>query len=256
MDYVIAIRTYNREEIFGRFTLKVLLEHGLTHKMTVFVGSDIAAYRALYPELNYVQAPVGAHKAVEAICNYYPRDTPILFLDDDIHGYFEIDTSGNKISGDLNAAIEKGFSLGRAPFQFSSVTNRYWMKARPLVSKRYAGLVGYAFGALNEPELINTLYGGHTEESYRTVQYLKRGIIPNVLNHCALWTKGWGVTPGGFQSNGRKIEETKLETENVAAACEGWVSAPLFNDKHQFWQLRVLPSITLKKRIQGLTLEL
>ena len=93
-DFVVAVRTYQRAALFQRCTLQILRDQNLADRLTVFVGSDIAEYRALEPDLVYVQAPKGGHNAIRAICEHYPRGTPILFLDDDLESFWGGDQIG------------------------------------------------------------------------------------------------------------------------------------------------------------------
>jgi hypothetical protein len=246
----IAVRSYDRAAIFNTHTLKVIRAQGLTDALTVFVGSDIQPYRDMNPDLTYIQVPKGAHKATEGICAHYPRDFPIVFLDDDLKDYFECDPSGNAIPGDLRATIQRGFESGPI-FSFSHSTNRYWMKQRPAVTNRYGIVPSYAFGALNRPELIVVPYS-QGEEPYRTAQYLQRGIIPKMLQHAAFKITGWGKMSGGSQSSGDRTDTLGILTQ-AHSDVSGWTTAPYLHPKVNFYVIDLLPAATIKRKLRTLT---
>jgi hypothetical protein len=246
----IAVRSYQRAAIFHSHTLPILRKHGLTDVLTVFIGSDIQPYLDLDPDIRCIQVPKGAHKATEAICAHYPRDTPIVFMDDDLKDYFECDVSGNAIPGNLREAIQKGFESGPI-FSFAHSTNRYWMKQRPAITKRYGIVPSYAFGALNRPELLVVPYS-QGEEPYRTVQYLKRGIIPHMLQHCAFKITGWGKMSGGSQSSGDRTNTLDILTQAVSDI-SGWTTAPYLHPKVNFYVIDLLPPATIKRLLKAQT---
>jgi hypothetical protein len=247
--FSIGVRTYQRPDIFHSHTLRILREHNLTELLTVFVGSEIEPYRALDPDIQFFPVPKGGNAATAGICAHYPANHPIVFMDDDISEYFEIDASGTKLRGDLRASIERGFSHSEV-FMFSPVTNRYWMRMREPITKRYGIINGYAYGARNRPELIVSP-SANLDETWRSVQYLKRGIVPIVLNHCSMSTVGWGCTTGGMQSSGDRNEERTLAESNVISEeLRGWVKPARRHPTQPFWCMSLLPAATIKRKVR------
>lgn len=247
MDYVICVRTYQRPQIFNDKTLKMLRKRGLTSRLFVFVGSDIQPYRELNPDLVYVQCGVGGHKATEAICRHFPYGQPIMFMDDDLIDYRELDASGNFCDGDLNAAILEGFASGEI-FKFSHHANRFWMKGLKHRSLRYGAVIGDCYGAWNKPELLISPVA-HGDEVWRTAQYFDAGIIPYIFNRRVMLNKGWGMTEGGLQSSGDR-KDTKAICDFIYEHNKKWVKPPKWVEAVQMWNVELLSSVKIKKLLK------
>ena len=246
MDYVISVRTYDRPYTFHEKTLKMLRKRGLTSRLFVFVGSDIGPYRDLNPDIVYIQCPKGIHKAIEAMCSHFPYGQPIMFMDDDLTDFQELDASGNFCDGDLNAAILEGFASGEI-FKFSHHANRFWMKGLKHKAPRYGCVTGDCFGAWNKPELLNTPVG-HGEEIWRTCQYFDAGITPVIFNHRVMINKGWGVTDGGMKSSGDR-DDTKAICDVIYEHHKKWLLPPKYVEKVYMWNMSLLPAIKIKKML-------
>lgn len=246
-DYVVAVRTYKRAEMFQRSTLRLLREQGLADRLYVFVGSDIEEYRALEPELRYVSVPVGCANAVRGICEHFPRGQPIFFMDDDLEEWFWFDTSANAVRHDrLHEFITEGFT--HAPFTFKSMTNRYWMKNVKPFKPIYSNMTGGYFGAFNEPELITTTTG-HCEDLLRTVQYLKTKRIPWAWQHAGFKTK-YATNPGGLQASGERTD-TLAVCHTIYPEVSEWVHPVPEQQKCGLWFWRLLAPSTLKARLRA-----
>jgi len=247
-DYVITVRTYKRPELFQRATLRVLRDQGLLDRLYVFVGSDIAEYAALEPSLRYIQAPVGGHNAIRAICDYFPRGQPILFLDDDLEEFFQYDVLSDSFQHHgLHELVVSGFA--HAPFTFKSMTNRFWMKSLPSGRPSYSTMAGCYFGSYNEPELITT-DTAHCDDLLRTVAYLKRGRVPWAWQYAGFKTK-YAKNPGGLQESGDRTD-TLAVCHSIGPQLEGWVSG-IVQQACGFYAWKLLSAATLKKKIAKLT---
>jgi hypothetical protein len=250
MDYVIAVRTYKRPIMFSRFTLRVLRDQHVDDRLYVFVGSDIEEYRVFEPDLRYIQVPVGGANARKAICEYFPRGTPILFLDDDLETFFRYDPDTDSFKHDgLHDLIVQGFE--HAPFTFQSITNRLWLRgAKELFRPIYSTMAGSFFGAYNEPENILTPTS-HCDELSRTVNYLKEGRVPWSYIGAGFKTK-YAKNPGGLADSGDR-DDTRAICESLLPLVADWVQPDIFQQPCGLWAIKLLPAITLKKRLKALS---
>jgi hypothetical protein len=245
VDYVIAVRTYKRAELFQRATLRVLREQGLVDRLYVFVGSDISEYLTLEPDLRYLAAPVGGQHAIRAICDHFPRGTPIVFLDDDLEEWFWFDVSANTFHHDrLHEHLTEGFT--HAPFTLKSLTNRHWMKSLPPFRPSYGTMAGSFFGAYNEPELITTATA-HMDDLVRTVQYFKIGKVPWAWQHAGFKTR-YATNPGGLQASGDRTD-THAICLSVYDSVKDWVKADPKQHKCGPWHLELISAAAIKKKV-------
>jgi hypothetical protein len=241
MEYVIAVRTFERPSLFQQATLRILREQNLLGRLTVFVGSDIDAYMELEPDLQYVAVPKGGAEAIRAICAHYPRMTPILFLDDDLEKWW---------GGNLGELTQRAFQTSSF-WGFGFLTNKLWMSKSPEWGPRYSACSGCAFGAMNVPELITTQYG-HADDTVRTIQYLRHGIVPSAYHHAGFKTR-YTKNPGGLQASGDRAD-TKMISELIAPTISDWISGIVLQ-KEGVWAPKLLPAAALKKKLRVLSIE-
>jgi len=237
MSYQIAVRTYERPAIFQTHTLAVLRAHNCTETLTVFVGSDIAPYRALEPGLRYVQVRKGGANAIADICAHYPRETPILFLDDDLETFY---------GGYLPTLIEDGFRRAEV-WGFGFITNTFWHSQLADWGPRYATLAGCAFAARNRPEMLTTP-AAHCDDLVRTVQCFRLGILPYVWKKAGFKTR-YAKNSGGLQSSGER-DDTKAVCESLLMHVEGWVRG-IRQQPCGLWEIRLLPAATIGAKLRS-----
>lgn len=88
MDYVICIPSHNRSDVINNKTLKMLRHYkiDLTRVYVFVVGGQIPLYHKAITskELNLVEGRLGIKENRKCISDYFPEDTPIVCLDDDI----------------------------------------------------------------------------------------------------------------------------------------------------------------------------
>ena len=244
---MIAVRTYERPAMFQSHTLAMLRAQGLQDRLHVFVGSDIGAYRALEPDLRYIQVPKGGCNAIRAICQYFPRGQPILFLDDDLQEFFRYDVSANAFSGyGLHDMVVSGFQSAEL-FSFSSLRNRYWLqKMDNYFRPSCVSIAGCCFGAMNVPELITTEFS-HCDDLLRTIQYFKAGKIPWIYQGSGFLT-AYAKNAGGLQANGERAD-TKATCEAMVDLVKGWVRGMEQQDCGLYtWKL--LPAATIRRQVE------
>lgn len=249
MAFHIAVRTYERPDLFHTHTLRTLQLAGLTDLLTVFVGSDIQPYKDKNPDLRYIQVPKGGHNAIRAICEYYPRDTPIFFMDDDLEPYFQYNPDTDSFdAGNLRERIQDGFqriAASRGMFSFYSIKNKLWLRGSPVFKEAYSTIYGCYFGAYNEPELITTEIAT-CDDLLRTIQYWKQGRSCYVFMGAGFKTR-YGLNPGGLQSSGDRAD-TKAICFQIYPSIKEWVRDDLDHHFHIYrWRLK--PWNQIKKLI-------
>lgn len=232
MEYHVAVRTYQRPAQFQSKTLAVLRAAGMEDLLTVFVGSDLEEYKTLEPDLRYVQVRKGGQNAIADICTYYPPETRILFLDDDLERFY---------GGNLRELTEEGFYRADV-WGFGFITNTLWLQAVKPWAPRYSTLAGCAFAARNRPELITT-ETAHCDDLVRTVQLFRAGIVPQVWTGAGFKTK-YGLNAGGLQSSGDRAN-TKEIAETLFPTLEPWVK-DIAQHKNGLWWPRLQPAARLK----------
>ena len=243
-DYVIAVRTYKRPEMFRTHTLQVVRDQGLLDRLFVFVGSDLEEYRALEPDLRYVAVPAGGHNAIRAICDYFPRGKAIFFMDDDLSDFRQYDKATDALlTTGLHDVILKGFE--QAPFCFGFLTNRLWLRKSPEIRPQYGIIATTAFGAFNEPEFINTTHA-HLDDMLRAFHYLRAGRVPSVFPGCSFKTR-YGKNPGGLQASGDRADTLKV-CEEVTEQAKDWCSE-IYLQKEGYYAWRLLPPAVIRKKV-------
>lgn len=247
-DYVIAVRTYRRAHLFSQSTLRVLQQHGLVERLHVFVGSDVEEYRAVCGPLNYIPVPPGADKAIRAICAFFPHGQPIVFMDDDLSDFCMYDqTTDTFLRHGLSEILVEGFR--HAPFSFGFLKNRLWLRRQPRLRLSYGPMPGCFFGAYNQPELITTSHA-HAEDTLRTVQYLKAGLVPTIFPGGSFQTR-YGITAGGMTDSGDRAD-TRRVCEEIEPQVRGWCSY-MEVQKCGLWAWKWKSPQTLRRTMENLT---
>jgi len=236
MTFQVAVRTYQRPELFHHATLSILRQFELTDRLRVFVGSDIEPYRTLDPDLTYVQAPVGGANAIRAICDYYPRGTEILFLDDDLESWY---------GGDLVTMCETGFRECDF-FGFGFWNSKLYWDVLPAWGPKYSTLPGCAFAARNYPELITTTYSS-CDDFVRTIQYFEAGILPMCYHHAGFKTR-YAKNAGGMQASGDR-NDTLAVAKSIMEVFPSWCKS-LEQQSCGIWAPKMIAAATIKKRFR------
>jgi hypothetical protein len=184
-DYVIAVRTYARSQMFPSMTYKTLERSRLTDRLYIFVANNEEKH--LYQEAltgkpykAIVVGALGGANATRAICDYFPVGKRIVFMDDDLEQFFEFqgDKPGVpfiKDSDRLGRYITDGFAtidrFGLGSFTFSFYQNRMWLSDKPFKQFRPFTLAGNFFGVRNDRSMIPTKHS-HSDDLVRSCRYL------------------------------------------------------------------------------------
>jgi hypothetical protein len=226
-DYVIACRSYKRASTFPQKTYRMLAHNNLTDRLYIFVADEDE--KRLYEDslkgLTYKKIIVGKKggaNATRAICNYFPKNQRILFVDDDLARFFNFTESGEfvKDATNLSRYIEDGFdSIDRwalGAFTFSFLSNKFYLQGKAFKEFRPFMLAGNFFGARNDPEIITTKLS-HNDDAVRSVRYFENygGIL---VYWWAGFVTAYGQEEGGLQASGSRgmASETLRKTKEAS----------------------------------------
>jgi hypothetical protein len=178
MEYQIAIPSYKRSELLASKTIALLERYGVDkEKITIFVADEQEAsdYAKVLPDYKIVVAIKGLVKARVFYNNYYPKDTRILNLDDDM-AELKQRNSADKLedySGSFDDLVELGFStcekVGARLWGINPVSNAFFMGDYITVGLRY--ICGNFHGsyagdpALTDPNRANKESSGEDFET-------------------------------------------------------------------------------------------
>jgi 5,10-methylenetetrahydrofolate reductase len=113
MHYVIAIPTYNREDIISKKTLKTLLEGGVNkNKIYLFVANK-EQYKLYYenvPKNMYKEiiiGKLGITNQRKFISKYFPENQYIISIDDDVEELLILKDSTKLVLSLTNHSLKK-----------------------------------------------------------------------------------------------------------------------------------------------------
>lgn len=218
ITYNIAIPSYNRAEVLNTKTLPMLKEYNIDKsKITVFVANkeEEAIYESALDKSTYGKIVVG-EKGVMAIrnfiTNYYPKDSYVISLDDDIESFDKLfgnkDKSGwEPIKSFKTEMIAEGYKLmnqhGYHVWGIYSNRNNGFASSMKPVSTDLKFLIGHCFGFINKKVFTHIDY---KEDYERSIEYaIKDGGVIR-FNHICAKTK-FGI-PGGVNKTAKERVST------------------------------------------------
>ena len=216
--YHIAIPSYNRSEVIGSKSLATLEKYGIEKdKITIFVvREEFVAYKKACPGYQIVIGLKGLVEQREFIEHWFPLDSNILFMDDDVSDllFFSGEKSRQPIS-DLNKFISDGFAqmaeVGATIWGIYPLDNCLYAYNSKETSVGLYYIVGTFYGQKNTMDIHLTKEYGSVEDRERTIlRYLRDGKVLR-FNRIGLRTKYFA--PGGLMSDERqKIHQIASET--------------------------------------------
>lgn len=207
LDYVVAVPSYRRAPLLRDATLRVLAQGGVAaERVHVFVADDEErqVYERTLAPGTYGSIIVGVPTLRGQrgfIHRWFPDDTPLFSIDDDIRGFYR-KAPRDKLApvDDLHDVIVEGFTLAREArarlWGIYPVLNGKFMQYTVTRDLRY--IVGCAWGVFNTalPELMVELED--KEDFERTLKfYVADGTVVRV-NYIAPKTRYYSE-PGGMQ---------------------------------------------------------
>jgi hypothetical protein len=209
MVYVIAIPSYNRPHAIKTHTLKVL-EEGLIPReiIHIFVSDDnqYTQYKeVLGNDYTIIIGLSGLRDQRNFISSYFPLNTNIVSIDDDIQQFYIKSNDTLEILEDLDLCFRLGFSecekSGAKMFGFYPCLNKMFMKGTITNSLRF--IIGSCFGYINSG-IFTTV--SEKDDFERTMMYYLRDKKVIRFNYISMKTKYYKMK-GGLQSFSNRLEE-------------------------------------------------
>ena len=218
LDYQIICPTYNRPLIFKNKTYSFLQRtNAPLDKLTVFVASEEQKelYQQLDLSLNIVIGVKGIAKQRNFIQNYYPLNTKIISIDDDISNIYIKQESSKKPLKDFDTLVTQGFDFaqnsGSRVFGVYPISNGFFQ--RNIIRQNLCLIVGAFYGFWNDriliPQELET-----AEDIYLSFYYYKLQKKLCRLDFVGLQTQYYN--PNGGLSEDRTLSQNYKDKYYIA----------------------------------------
>jgi hypothetical protein len=201
--YQIAIPSLSRSELLKEQTLTTLEHHHIPiSQITIFViENEYEEYKNIFPDYNIVIGYLGLIKQKQFIESYFPIDTNILYLDDDIL-HIDLDTHTN-----LDEFIQLAFNECRKQksyiWSIYPVWNKFFRENNSL-STSLKFCIGAFTGIINRKN-NPIIKCSDREDVERTIKYFMRDGIVLRFNNVGYKTKF-------FNNGGLGMLKDRLQT--------------------------------------------
>lgn len=252
-NYKIVIPSYNREKTIQQKTLATLKKYNIpASKIDIFVAdsSQYEIYRnALGAEYNIIIGVKGLAEVRNFILDYYPKDTKLVSMDDDIEGFLMKSDTGRIAqlpSDSLEQIIQIGFTKAEEHktilWGLYPVNNNLFMKQN--ISSDLKFIIGSCFGIINPTA---TKEKGNIELPIKEKHdYILSLIVWERynsvirINYVSAKSQCY-KEPGGLQSNPGRLEREKEVVEYIM---NKWPQLVRINTRRK----SLYPEILLKRR--------
>lgn len=233
-----VIPSLSRTNIIINKSLKLLVEKYKIPENNIYIfviNQELFEYdkniKKLYPDINLVIGPLGLNNMRNYITSYFPENTELVCIDDDITDllFLQIDENITDIKSSkryklisfnkelfhsfLKDAFNKLYTNNATLFGIYPVRNGFFMKDLPEVTYDLRFIVGAFWGCINKKDNCRKLFLEEKEDVERTLlSYTFDNCIIR-YNHITLVTNYY-KEKGGMQSrNTNRIEKSKESCE-------------------------------------------
>lgn len=207
MSYVIAIPSYRRSTTICVKTLAMLKRYGIDMRLVhVFVvPEEYAEYREkIESEVTVIAGVLGLVKQRKFITDYFPVDSYIVFLDDDIEDLLYL---GSWV--DLHDTFKRGFLLCEQYFSrlwgIYPAANKFFMSWNHSHNLKY--IIGSCYGLINR-DVLPEAPMDDKEDVWRTCSYYEADGVVVRMNDISVKSKYY-VEPGGMVDS--RTEESNMK---------------------------------------------
>lgn len=215
-QYVVAIPSYKRAELLVECTLSTLQAMKVpASRIHVFVAnrSEYNTYDKVLPRKMYhklVLGVVGLGKQRTFISQYFPENTHILHMDDDVKKML---THTNAVICDLNPWVNMAFRLCKQQncklWGVYPIDNRLCMSQTATVG--WVPLIGTIFGVINCKDKGLHQKLSNCEDLERSLQHIHKFGKVLRLNGVCFRTKGGAFYEGGLGSGQERLKDYELQ---------------------------------------------
>jgi len=205
MMYQIAIPSYRRARICNERTLRTLQECKIDPELvTVFVvQEDLAEYQTTLNPYWYGRIVVGELGLIpqrEFIERFYPLNTNLVSLDDDIEMIDLSMTEYANLDGFFTAAFEECRSRNAHIWGVYPVYNPFFREKRIPVTYNLSFIIGAFYGYITRPDppRLELTREGNKDDVERSLLYYEQDGIVVRFNKVGFKTKYYGNDGGGL----------------------------------------------------------
>lgn len=226
-NYVVCVPSYKREQICKEKTLTMLKNNKIsTKKVYVFVANkkEYEIYKKTIPKNMYNKLIIGIKGLIPQrhyIERYFPKDTNIVFLDDDVES---VDMSLSNLfkNKTLDYFFKYAFKTCRKENAFIwgvyPVYNPFFREGRKEITTHLSYIVGAFYGVINRPNkkslklTLTKKTNGQKEDVERTIKYFIEDEKVVRFNRIGFKTKYYGNV-GGLGDFEKRLIPNKVGSE-------------------------------------------
>jgi hypothetical protein len=214
VNFVVAIPSYNRENIITTKTLKTLIDGGISpKKIYIFVANSqqYSLYTNVVPSNLYNKIIIGKKGITNQrkfISQWFPEGQYIISIDDDVDEIQVLNKNGDKLVKlkDMNDFFVSSYKLLKKEklyiWGIYPVQNSFFMKKTITTDLRF--IIGVLFGYINrhDKKLYPSIQSESKEDYEQTILYYK--MDGGVLRYNFITTKTKFNAEGGLGKDRRK----------------------------------------------------
>lgn len=210
-NYIICVPSYKRAETCRDKTLAMLKKNKIDKRIiNVFVANktEHEIYKQMLDKETYGNLIVGKKGLVqqrEFIQKHYPKNTNILFLDDDVESV-DLTLSSQFKGFSLDKFVKSAFKICKKEnahiWGVYPVFNPFFRKPKPEITTSLKYIVGAFYGIINQQsnnKLVLSLtkkFNGQKEDVERTIKYFIQDGKVVRFNRVGFTTKYYGKSGG------------------------------------------------------------
>jgi len=261
-DYVIAIPSYHREESIKYNTLAVLESYNIPqNKIKIFVSDpELQSYQESVKNVEIIPSRQGLINNRDFIRHYFPEGKRIVYMDDDIQGFFSVcDFTDNHQTcnnykkenigkhyykkqiplPDLHKFIEHSFAiLDKENANLGGIypiSNGFFAKHRYTTNLRYIIGAFYLERNIHNLNLKGLDYG---EDFERTCMFFHRD--KKVIRFESVLLKSAYYKGNGGLVETRTVDKTKEAVELLFSLYPSYLKIIHPTKRNQFWNLKII----------------
>lgn len=231
---IFVIPSLSRANTIINKSLKLLINNYEINENSIYIfiiQEELKEYediiKTLYPNINLIIGPLGLNNMRNFITSYFPENTKIVCMDDDIKDllflkinediqniksskrYKLISLDKELFNNFLTDAFDKLYNNNATLFGIYPVRNGYFMKDLPEITYDLKFIVGAFWGYINKKDYCRKIFLEEKEDVERTLLSYTFDKCVIRYNHITLVTNYY-KEKGGMQSrNTNRIEQSK-----------------------------------------------